>query len=81
MKRARHMHDLQPMPVPYNRMRPTILHSTSIPPQFNTAQSAHHNIIGSGDESKTREMAASQTAAIFHDGHDSETGLLLNNEQ
>lgn len=75
MKRARHMHDLEPMPVPHSQMRSTMLHSTS--PQFNTASAIAG--AGSGGESNTREMAVSQTAR-FHGDHDSETGLLLKNE-
>ena len=72
MKRARHMYDLEPMPVAYqNLVRSTTLRSTTAPQSVNTA-SAHSG----GESHETKGM--SQTA-IFHDG--SETGLLLNNEQ
>ena len=73
IKRARHMHDLEPMPVPASRlMRPAILHSTS--PHVNTVIASD-----GGGESKSREMLSQ--AAAFHGDHNDETGPLLTNEE
>lgn len=74
IKRARHMHDLEPIPPPaFSQMRPTILQSAS--PHVNTVIASDD-----GGESKTREML-SQAPAVFHGDYADETGPLLTNEQ
>ena len=75
-KRDRHMHELQPMPMPAGQQTSAVLQPTSRP-------FLHVNTASTGHGGPTTSAAGVETAspAMFHNIDDNEKGLLLTNEQ